>query len=206
MEKRPITVLSTKQQKKFIIESEAETLGQLKQDMITAGVDIDDMTFYEGLSKTELIANDTQLPINVMYKGEPTNNLAIYVTNPKRKIESGMDRKEIYKEIKEWGLEDIIKTKYGKSYTQVSNEELMSVINEVNTSSDNDEDSNASADCPVDYTDKTCIQCRIKHMAEELLHIYNELEDLNITKGNDDKSVYTDNELDDMFNFLQLVG
>ena len=39
-----------------------------------------------------------------------------------------MDRKEIYAEVKKLGLADEVKKKFGKNYTQVGNDDLMSVI------------------------------------------------------------------------------
>ena len=48
MEARKITIVSTKTQKKSVIMSGAETLGELKNDLRNAGIDFEDMTFYEG--------------------------------------------------------------------------------------------------------------------------------------------------------------
>lgn len=38
------------------------------------------------------------------------------------------NRKELYAKVKELHIEDVIKTKYGKNYTQVSNESLLQEI------------------------------------------------------------------------------
>ena len=45
MEVRKITVVSTKTQKKSVIMSGAETLGELKKDFREAGIDYEGMTF-----------------------------------------------------------------------------------------------------------------------------------------------------------------
>ena len=54
MQKRKITVVSTKNQKKSVFMSAATTLAELKADLRQNGIDYDGMTFYEGTSKTEL--------------------------------------------------------------------------------------------------------------------------------------------------------
>ena len=54
MEARKITVVQTKNQKKSVIMSAATTLGELKADLRSNGIDYDGMTFFEGTSKTEL--------------------------------------------------------------------------------------------------------------------------------------------------------
>lgn len=45
-----------------------------------------------------------------------------------------MDRKELYKEITSLGLQDEVKARYGKNYTQCSNADLQKVVDEVKIS------------------------------------------------------------------------
>jgi len=63
MEKREIIVANTKTQKRTKIESAATTLGELKADMRSAGIEYDGMTFTEGISKTQLVEDNSQLPL-----------------------------------------------------------------------------------------------------------------------------------------------
>lgn len=128
---REILIANTKTQKRSKITSSAMTLGELKADLRAKGIDYTDMTFTEGISKTQLLDDATQLPQNVMYKGQPTNNLVILLTNTKKKIASGaINRKEAYTLIKEAGLQEAVKTKFGKNFTQVSTEDLIHTLME----------------------------------------------------------------------------
>ena len=102
METRTIAIANTKTQKRYTIESAATTLGELQDQMIEQGIDFSGMTFTEGISKTQLLTRESLLPTNVMYKGQPTNNLVMLLTNPNKQIASGaMNRKELYAKIKE---------------------------------------------------------------------------------------------------------
>ena len=97
MEARKITIVSTKRQEKSVIMSDATTLEELKRDLDKANIDYEGMVFYEGVSKTELINNNSVLPSNIPYRGQTTNELVFMLTNPNKKIKSGaMNRKEIY--------------------------------------------------------------------------------------------------------------
>lgn len=62
MNARNIIVWSTKTQQKQVVSTGAETLAELKADLQAANIDIKDMTFYEGLTKTELKADASLLP------------------------------------------------------------------------------------------------------------------------------------------------
>lgn len=123
--KREILIANTKTQKRSKITTSATTLGELKADLRAAGIDFQNMTFIEGISKTQLLSNDAQLPQNVIYKGQPTNNLVILLTNTKKNIASGaLSRQEIKDIIKRNNLQEAIKNKFGRNYTQVSNKDL----------------------------------------------------------------------------------
>lgn len=123
---REILIANTKTQKRSKITTSATTLGELKADLQAAGIDYSNMTFTEGISKTQLLNDATQLPQNVMYKGQPTNNLVILLTNTKKNISSGtMTRKEAYQAIKDNNLQDAVKEKFGKNFTQVSTSDLL---------------------------------------------------------------------------------
>lgn len=132
MNARNIIVWSTKTQQKQVVSTGAETLGQLKDDLQAANIDIKDMTFYEGLTKTELKADASLLPKDVNYKGTVTNELVIMLTIVNNKISSGraLTRPEVYREMKRSTvLADRCKAVFGRPYTQVSTAELEALIN-----------------------------------------------------------------------------
>lgn len=115
---------------KLTISDNVATLGDLKKVLDENGIDYRDMDFIEGFSKTHLLNDDAQLPKEVMYKGLPTNKLAILITNTKKKIDSGEgSRKEAYAIIKSEGLAESIKKKCGCNYTNLPTETLWKLIN-----------------------------------------------------------------------------
>lgn len=123
---REILIANTKTQKRSKVTTSATTLGELKADLRAAGIDYSGMTFTEGISKTKLLDDATQLPQNVMYKGQPTNNLVILLTNTKKNIASGtMSRKEVYQAIKDNNLQDAVKEEFGRNFTQVPTSDLL---------------------------------------------------------------------------------
>jgi hypothetical protein len=153
METRTILVANTKTQQRYSVESSATTLGELKAQLRAQGIDYSGMSFMEGISKTQLLADDTPLPTNVMYKGAPTNNLVMLLTNTQKNIASGADgsRKDAYAIIKaSAALQDTIKEAYGRNYTQVPTTELWHVINQsVEEESEEPENTTPTASAPV---------------------------------------------------------
>lgn len=151
---REILIANTKTQKRSKVTTSATTLGELKADLRAAGIDYSGMTFTEGISKTQLLNDATQLPQNVMYKGQPTNNLVILLTNTKKNIASGaMSRKEVYQAIKDNNLQEAVKEEFGRNFTQVPTSDLLVFLAQ---------DGNAEAtetldDKPVDTEDKNTI-------------------------------------------------
>ena len=127
MDRRKITVVHNNNT--TIIATEAETLKDLKLDLANANINIRDTDIFEGLSRTKLIDNESQLPKDVMYRGKVTNDLVIMVTTKEQKIKSGVaDRAELYGLIKKNKLEDMIKKHFGKNFTNVSTKELSDII------------------------------------------------------------------------------
>lgn len=123
---REILIANTKTQKRSKVTTSATTLGELKADLRAAGIDYNGMTFTEGISKTQLLDDATQLPQNIMYKGQPTNNLVILLTNTKKNIASGtMSRKEVYQAIKDNNLQEAVKEEFGRNFTQVPTSDLL---------------------------------------------------------------------------------
>ena len=137
METRKITIVATREQKKYVIDSAATTLGELKADLDNVGINYDDMTFMEGLTRTEILRDDSILPHDVervnRETGETyiTNELVFMLTNTAKKIRSGVvcaDRKSCYSYIKEHGIQDAIQRTFGKNFTQVKTEDLILFI------------------------------------------------------------------------------
>lgn len=129
METRKVTIISTKGQTKTTIETQASTLGELKVDMSAAGINYDDMAFYEGVSKTGLVNDDTILPSNLPFKGTVTNDLLIMLTVKDKKITSGaMTRAEAYAAVKSGNLQHAVVAKFGKNFTQCSTDDLVAFL------------------------------------------------------------------------------
>lgn len=137
METRKITIVATREQKKYVIDSAATTLGELKADLDNVGINYEDMTFMEGLTRTEILRDDSLLPHDVervnRETGETyvTNELVFMLTNTAKKISSGVvcaDRKSCYSYIKEHGMQDAIQRTFGKNFTQVKTEDLILFI------------------------------------------------------------------------------
>lgn len=127
MQERTIMIANQKTQKRYSIESSATTLGELKEQLASQGIDYSGMTFTEGITKTQLVDNDSQLPTNVMYHGQPTNNLVILLTNPQKQIASGAiptNRKDFGDYIKKNNLGEAIKKAFGDNWTRISTDKL----------------------------------------------------------------------------------
>lgn len=135
MEARKILFVMNNSSSQKSIMSGAETLGALKADMRRAGINYDNMTFYEGRTRTELKDDASVLPTNipVAAKGTTpattTNDLVFMLTTANKKIRSGAgDRPAAYAKIKQLGLQDACKAKYGKNFTQCSTSDLEALI------------------------------------------------------------------------------
>lgn len=123
---RKVTILSNKGTNTKVITTLATTRGELELDMAAAGINFEGMSFFEGISKTELMDTNSTLPTNLTYKGQVTNDLVILLTVKDKKIASGLDRtrREIYKEIADNNYQEEISKIYNKSYTILPNATL----------------------------------------------------------------------------------
>lgn len=141
MEAREILIANTRTQKRDKLTTDATTLGELKAAMSAANIPYDGLSFTEGITKTELLSDDTQLPHDVMYKGNVTNSLVILLTNTRKKIESGMGtRAEAYQMIYENELQQEIKEDFGRNFTQVPTSDLWMYLEDHGYILDEDED------------------------------------------------------------------
>lgn len=127
---RKVTVLVESTQSKVVFESNAITLGELKNELREKQVMYDsDCVFKEAASKTILTSDESVLPSNIPWKGQVTNDLVFMVTAPQKKIKSGaMDRKEAYVRVRELGLQGKIQEHEGKNFTQCATAVLISYI------------------------------------------------------------------------------
>ena len=134
---RKITVLVESTQSKHVLQSNATTLGELKDELRNKNISFNsDDVFKEGISKTVLTTDESILPSNIPWRGEVTNDLIFMITAPQKKIKSGvMTRAEVYAEIKRLKLQDTISKKVGKNFTQCSTAVLLTFINEASENS-----------------------------------------------------------------------
>lgn len=135
MESRTILVINSKTQTRYSIESSAETLKELKKDLSTNKIDYKGLTFFEGLSKTEITNDDALLPRNLPWKGVVTNNLVFMLTQPQKKIRNGVDkpekilsRSEIYKLIVDNNLQGKVQETLGNHFTRCKTESLLKFV------------------------------------------------------------------------------
>ena len=134
---RKITVLVESTQSKHVLQSNATTLGELKDELRDKNISFNpDDVFKEGMSKTVLTTDESILPSNIPWRGEVTNDLIFMVTAPQKKIKSGvMTRAEVYAAIKRLKLQDKISKKVGKNFTQCSTAVLLTFIDETSEES-----------------------------------------------------------------------
>ena len=115
---------------KSVVEGEMTTLADLKHLMDVQGISYPtECEFKEAKTKTIFVDNEAVLPTNVEWKGELSNDLIMYVTTPKKKIKNGgMSRAEAYNYIKTNNLQEDVKSKFGRNFTQVSTDNLVEFI------------------------------------------------------------------------------
>lgn len=134
---RKITVLVESTQSKHVLQSNATTLGELKDELRDKNISFNpDDVFKEGMSKTVLTTDESILPSNIPWRGEVTNDLIFMITAPQKKIKSGvMTRAEVYAVIKRLKLQDTISKKMGRNFTQCPTAVLLTFIDEASEES-----------------------------------------------------------------------
>lgn len=129
---REIQVIANSQNKNEVYMSNAETLGELKAELINKGYEVEDMDIKEGKSRTDLRDELTPLPSNFNYKGVETNDLVIMITPRNTKIKSGMyTRQELYAKVKEYNLQSKCVEEFGKNFTQCKTADLAAMVADV---------------------------------------------------------------------------
>ena len=201
MEARNITIVSTQNQNKYVVNTDATTLGELKAALRQQGIGYDGMTFYEGLSHTELLTDESVLPHDVPYKGSTTNELVFMLTVPNKKIRSGAvpeARQALYDTIKELGIEGVCITVYGRNFTQCKNSELMAIIEEAEAAREGTE---------PEHNVAKALDLLVSILEDDLTISNSQAEQVRAALAgevvdNEPKSKYSDEELNDMFGFL----
>ena len=219
MEKRIITIVSTANSSKVELETDAMTLGELKAAMRQADIAYDGMTFYEGLTKSELVDDASILPHDVVRNGQTTNNLVFMLTNTNKKIRSGYDRVELYTIIKEKGLAEECKERLGKNFTVCKTSELEELVKGCESSKSAAKAATvetSAAFVVVGVDAATALQQEVKTLSNafntllNFLKVYeildgDEIDEIKscMVKGEENKdSLYKNSEIDDMFSFL----
>lgn len=204
METRKITVVDSQSQSVKVIMSSAETLGELKQDLLTNGYSLENKAFYEGLTRIELKTDDSILPHDVPRNGTTTNELVIRITTAQKKINSGMTRAEVYQAIKEKNLAETVKNMYGKNFTQCSTADLLAVIANFSSKKAAKPISEPVVDSNTELIEKSIAKL------QELLNSGSNLSDAEVLALNSFidgtlkdalVSPYSEEELESMFNF-----
>ena len=199
MEARNITIVSTQNQNKYVVNTDATTLGELKAALRQQGIGYEGMTFYEGLSHTELLTDESVLPHDVPYKGETTNELVFMLTVPNKKIRSGAvpeARQALYDAIKELGIESVCITVYGRNFTQCKNSELMSLIEEAEA---------ARQEGASTTNVEKALDLLVSILEDDLTISNAQAEAIRAALAGEavePKTPYSDEELSDMFKFL----
>lgn len=217
MESREIVIVSSKTQRKSVIMSEAETLGQLKADLRANNIDYSDMVFFEGIARVELKDDNSLLPKDVSYKGTITNKLVFMLSQANKKIKSGaISRAEIYDTIKSMNLQGECVRRYGKNFTMCKTVDLLALIEENKNKTNKLEEKVETKEITTtkeNTTEFVDVKAReaIKNLAYALYYdnyieskVYNSiLDSLDIEQEKTKNSSYSDEEIDDMFDFVK---
>lgn len=104
------------------IPESANNLRDLKKFL-----DINEGQFFEGVTRTDLIANTQALPTLPEEKKE--RGYVFFVSPEQNKIKNGIfTRKECYAYIKENNLSQVVKDEFGRNFTQVATDSLNNLI------------------------------------------------------------------------------
>ena len=130
MEARTIWVLDRATNTHVEIITDATTFGELKQAAKAAGVNYEGKDWLERISQQSPLSDESILPTNLPWQGKVTNDLVFVLTDTNKKIKSGLGRNEILEKVRDLGLQQELKLKYGKPYTNISNDTLLKEVEE----------------------------------------------------------------------------
>ena len=189
---RKITIITEDGSSRTVtFDSTAETLAELKNELNNKGISYTGKSFYEGISKTEIMTDESILPSNLPYKGSVTNDLVFMLTTPNKKINSGADRAELIKYIKDNNLQEEVKERYGKNYTNVKTALLAELVEEYLSVEDAKGETSESVDLEV-----------ISEKIEQAISILTEVKVM-LTGSDYVKIDTSDADIDRLFNFLK---
>ena len=130
MEARTIWILDRATNTHVKIITDATTFGELKQAAKAAGVHYEGKDWLERISQQSPLSDESILPTNLPWQGKVTNDLVFVLTDTNKKIKSGLGRNEILEKVRDLGLQQELKLKYGKPYTNISNDVLLKEVEE----------------------------------------------------------------------------
>ena len=130
MEARTIWILDRATNTHVKIITDATTFGELKQAAKAAGVRYEGKDWLERISQQSPLSDESILPTNLPWQGKVTNDLVFVLTDTNKKIKSGLGRNEILEKVRDLGLQQELKLKYGKPYTNISNDILLKEVEE----------------------------------------------------------------------------
>lgn len=210
MEARKVIIVNNKTQSQKTIMSNATTLGELKAEARAAGINIEDMTWYEGHMRAELKDDAAPLPATVMWKGTETTDLTFLLTQPEKKVKSGaMSRAEAYAKIKAMNLGSACKVRFGKNFTQCSTNDLIELITAAESTCDVQEEAPIEANVKLEVKPQGNVVEALKALVNVLYQSdYLEVEDYeDIMSELEGKKVTSDKmsrkEIDEMFSFVK---
>ena len=130
MEARTIWILDRATNTHVKIITDATTFGELKQAAKAAGVRYEGKDWLERISQQSPLSDESILPTNLPWQGKVTNDLVFVLTDTNKKIKSGLGRNEILEKVRDLSLQQELKLKYGKPYTNISNDVLLKEVEE----------------------------------------------------------------------------
>lgn len=152
---KTIAISNTISGTKTVIDTNATTLGELKQFMHDNNISYpSDALWYSGLTKSRLEFDSSEFlsdnPRTCNINGQEKNVYGVILIVPaKNKIESGMTRSEAYEYIYENGLKEEIFETFGKNFTNVATSDLVDFINDYKEPLNEDEDEDEECPCHV---------------------------------------------------------
>ena len=207
MESRKITIVLSSTQDKKTIMSNATTLGELKRDLNENQISYTGMTFYEGLTKTELKNDESILPTNVPYRGNVTNELVFMLSVPNKKINSGAsDRPELIKYLRDNNLTEELKKKTGKNYTITSTDDLRTFVANHQKTSSKKASVAAAPKKEEKVADSSSVEQRLESLEKRVALLENQdckCEEQPTPKKEIIESSYDDGDIDNMFADMQ---
>ena len=130
MEAKTIWILDRATNTHVKIITDATTFGELKQAAKAAGVRYEGKDWLERISQQSPLSDESILPTNLPWQGKVTNDLVFVLTDTNKKIKSGLGRNEVLEKVRDLGLQQELKLKYGKPYTNISNDVLLKEVEE----------------------------------------------------------------------------